>query len=106
MHIPGNEQTSLQVVTASALKSASTFANNDFSRLKDFVLNGIERFKEAPEGKVALLLQVAAAFGLAGAVWCLLDRHPSAEALVMAVWSASDCGHAGKALRQWFERGS
>ena len=59
------------------------------------MLNEPDRLKEAPEGEVALLLQVAAAFGLTGAVRCLLDRHPSAEALGMAVFSASECGRAG-----------
>ena len=93
--IPGNEQSSLQLVTVSALKAAYPFASNDISRLKDFVLNEPERLKEAPEGEVALLLQVAAAFGLTGAVRCLLDRHPLAETLGDAVWSASECGRAG-----------
>ena len=93
--IPGNEQSSLQLVTVSALKAAYPFASCDISRLKDFVLNEPERLKEAPEGEVALLLQVAASFGLTGAVRCLLDRHPSAEALGKAVWSASECGRAG-----------
>jgi hypothetical protein len=94
--IPGNEQSSLQLVTVSALKAAYGFASFDISRLKDFVLSEPERLKEAPEGEVALLLQVAAAFGFTGAVRCLLDRHPSAEALDMAVWCASECGRAGK----------
>ncbi len=93
--IPGNEQTSLQLVTVSALKAAYPFASVDISRLKDFVLNEPERLKEAPEGEGARLLQVAASFGLTGAVRCLLDRHPSAEALGKAVWSASECGRAG-----------
>ena len=93
--IPGNEQSSLQLVTVSALKAAYCFTEVDISRLKDFVLNEPERLKEAPEGEVALLLRVAASFGLTGAVRCLLDRHPSAEALGKAVWSASECGRAG-----------
>ena len=93
--IPGNEQSSLQLVTVSALKAAYPFASDDISRLKDFVLNEPERLKEAPEGEVALLLQVAAKFGLTGAVRCLLDRHPTAEALGKAVWGASECGRAG-----------
>ena len=93
--IPGNEQSSLQLVTVSALKAAYPFASFDISRLKDFVLNEPERLKEAPEGEVALLLRVAASFGLTGAVRCLLDRHPSAEALGDALVSASECGRAG-----------
>ena len=93
--IPGNEQNSLQLVTVSALKAAYGFASSDISRLKDFVLNEPERLKEAPEGEVALLLQVAAKFGLTDALRCLLDRHPSAEALGKALWSASECGRAG-----------
>ena len=93
--IPGNEQSSLQLVTVSALKAAYPFASVDISRLKDFVLNEPERLKEAPEGEVALLLEVAAAFGLTGAVRCLLGRHPSAEALGEAMWSASECDRAG-----------
>ena len=93
--IPGNEQSSLQLVTVSALKAAYPFTKVDISRLKDFVLNEPERLEEAPEGEVALLLRVAASFGLTGAVRCLLDRHPSAVALGKAVWSASECGRAG-----------
>ena len=93
--IPGNEQSSLQLVTVSALRAAYPFASSDISRLTDFVLNEPERLKEAPEGEVALLLDVAAKFGLTGAVRCLLDRHPSAEALGKAVSSASECGRAG-----------
>ena len=93
--IPGNEQSSLQLVTVSALRAAYRFASSDISRLKDFVLNEPERLKEAPEGEVALLLMVAAAFGLTGAVRCLLNRHPSAEVLSMSVLHASECGRAG-----------
>ena len=93
--ITGNEHLSLQLVTVSALKAAYPYAEDDISRLKDFVLNEPERLQEAPEGEVALLLQVAAKFGLTGAVRCLLDRHPSAEALGKAMWGASECGRAG-----------
>ena len=93
--IPGNEKDSLQLVTVSALKAAYAFAENDISRLKDFVVEGPERLEETPQNEVALLLRVAASFGLTEAVRCLLARHPSAEALGNAVWSASECGRVG-----------
>ena len=93
--IPGNKQTKLQLVTVSALRAAYPYAEVDISRIKDFVLEGPERLKETPQSEVARLLQVAAKFGLTGAVRCLLDRHPSAEALGSALFGASECGRAG-----------
>ena len=94
--IPGNaHQASLQRVTVNALSAAYPFAEVDISRLKDFVLNDIKRFEGVPKGEVRSLLRAAAAFGATGAVRMLLSQQPSAQALGLALFGASECGRVG-----------